>query len=109
MLSFEELKQVIKEQEEQSNQNTQATEDSAENLKRLQLCARLQEAEAKNEAAKLKLEILRAQERQAEREHREKAKRQQKQQNFDNIIYLFSLFLVAGVIIASIIFTLTIF
>lgn len=109
MLSFEELKQVIKEQEEQSNQNTQATEDSAESLKRLQLRARLQEAEAKNEAARLKLEILRAQERQAEREHTERAKRQQKQQNFNNIVYLFSLFLVAGVIIASIIFTLTIF
>lgn len=109
MLSFEELKQVIKEQEEQSNQNTQATEDSAENLKRLQLRARLQEAEAKNEAARLKLEILRAQERQAEREHAERTKRQQKQQNFNNLVYLFSLFLVAGVIIASIIFTLTIF
>lgn len=109
MLSFEELKQVIKEQEEQSNQNTQATEDSAENLKRLQLRARLQEAEAKNEAARLKLEILRAQERQAEREYTERTKRQQKQQNFNNIVYLFSLFLVAGVIVASIIFTLTIF
>ena len=109
MLSFEELKQVIKEQEEQGAKDAHELEDSAENLKRLQLRARLQEAEAKNEAARLKLEILRAQERQAEREHREKAKRQQKQQNFDNIIYLFSLFLVAGVIIASIIFTLTIF
>lgn len=109
MLSFEELKQVIKEQEEQSIRDTQELGDSAENLKRLQLRARLQEAEAKNEAAKLKLEILRAQERQAEREHQERTKRQRKQQNFDNIVYLFSLFLVAGVIVASIIFTLTIF
>ena len=109
MLSFEELKQVIKEQEEQSTRDAQELEDSAENLKRLQLKARLQEAEAKNEAQRLKLEILKAQERRAEREQQEKAQRQRRQQNFDNIIYLFSLLLVAGVIIASIIFTLTIF
>ena len=109
MLSFEELKQVIKEQEEQSTKDAQELEDSAENLKRLQLKARLQEAEAKNEAQRLKLEILKAQERRAEREQQEKAQRQRRQQNFDNIVYLFSLLLVAGVIIASIIFTLTIF
>ena len=109
MLSFEELKQVIKEQEEQSTKDAQELEDSAENLKRLQLKARLQEAEAKNEAQRLKLEILKAQERRAEREQQEKAQRQRRQQNFDNIVYLFSLFLVAGVIIASIIFTLSIF
>lgn len=109
MLSFEELKQVIKEQEEQSTRDAQELEDSAENLKRLQLKARLQEAEAKNEAQRLKLEILKAQERRAEREQQEKAQRQRRQQNFDNIIYLFSLLLVAGVIIASIIFTLSIF
>lgn len=109
MLSFEELKQVIKEQEEQSTRDAHELEDSAENLKRLQLKARLQEAEAKNEAQRLKLEILKAQERRAEREQQEKAQRQRRQQNFDNIIYLLSLLLVAGVIIASIIFTLTIF
>ena len=109
MLSFEELKQVIKEQEEQSTKDAHELEDSAENLKRLQLKARLQEAEARNEAQRLKLEILKAQERQAQREHAERTARQRKQQNFDNIIYLFSLLLVAGVIIASIIFTLTIF